>query len=128
MKCRYLSEQKYFEGYNSEGQPIFTPKPAGFEIEHEDAWKICLPGYGNSTPMAEPADEECAARVKHWKETDGVAGRKVLAFMAATMTPDYPNRDHVLWLCAQHAITKEEMNEAVAERKAIDSQATSTIS
>lgn len=122
MKCRYLSEQKYFEGYNNEGQPIFTPKPAGFVVEHEDAWKICLPGYGNAAPMAEPADEECAERVRQWKETDGKAGRKVLAFLAATMAPDYPNRDHVLWLCAQHKITKEEMDEAVKERKAIDSQ------
>lgn len=123
MKCRYLKPQEYVAGFNPQNQPIVELKPAGFEVEHPDAWKLCIPGYGNAEPMAEPADEECAARVEKWKATEGVAGRKMLAYMAATAKEDYPERDHLFWLCAQHGITKEEMNEAVKERKAIDSNA-----
>lgn len=32
------------------------PIPAGTEIEHPDAWRLCLPGYRNAPPKAEPLD------------------------------------------------------------------------
>lgn len=37
--------------------------PVGEIIDHADAWKICMPEAITEAIRAEPADEECAAKV-----------------------------------------------------------------
>lgn len=37
-------------------------KPGDFQI-HEEAWRLCMPGYRNAAPRFKPADEATAAKV-----------------------------------------------------------------
>lgn len=47
-------------GQTSGGEPL----EPGTIIEHPEAWRHCLPGFNNSKPIAEPADDETRAEVE----------------------------------------------------------------
>ncbi len=59
-KVRIIAEDLEWDP-NNDG--IIEPLPVGTEIEHVDAWKLCLSGFRNAPPRAEPADEETKAKV-----------------------------------------------------------------
>ena len=43
----------------SAGKPI----PKGTIISHNESWRLCLPGYRNSPPKAEPVDDVTRTKV-----------------------------------------------------------------
>lgn len=81
MKCRFLVDVKIMNPAWSQKDanaaadakvPYNVPQQfevsAGYQVEDPQAWIHCCPGDLNSAPIAEPADEECAAAVKEWME------------------------------------------------------------
>ncbi len=42
------------------------PVSKGYIASGRNAWLLCVPGVGNSAPIAEPVDQECINRVNEW--------------------------------------------------------------
>lgn len=59
-KVRIIAEGLEWDPAND---GMIEPLPVGTELEHVDAWKLCLTGFRNAPPRAEPADAETKAKV-----------------------------------------------------------------
>jgi hypothetical protein len=87
MKCRFLSAVRILNPawsqaaanaatdagtvYDVSQTLEFAP---GYVVEDPQAWIHCCPGEMNAPPIAEPADEQCAAAVREWMEKQRPAG------------------------------------------------------
>lgn len=92
MRCRLLNDALVTNPLYSELEERFaidsggsydTPRQlavsAGYVIDHPDAWVHCCPGVMNAKPIAEPADDECSAKVRIWMEEKRPAALKQIA-------------------------------------------------
>jgi len=59
---RALNEGDVYE------QPRELEVEAGYVHDSADVWVLCCPGYMNSLPVCEPADDKCRDRVNHWMQ------------------------------------------------------------
>lgn len=87
MKCRFLKTVRILnpawsqaaanaaadagQVYDVSQTLAFGP---GYITEDPQAWIHCCPGDMNTAPIAEPADEQCAAAVRQWMEKQRPAG------------------------------------------------------
>lgn len=72
--------------------------PPGRELDDRQAWILCIPGHANAKPVAEPADDECRAKVERWmtqrRARLGVLAAAVAAADAGHIT-DQTAKGHV---------------------------------
>ena len=67
------------QSWDTDGNGTVEDLPVGTVLEHPDAWMHCLPGFRNSPPIAEPADDETRAQVDAYLKATA-AHRNALAY------------------------------------------------
>lgn len=72
--------------------PQWIDVDAGYVLTGDDCWIHCCPGDTNAPPIAEPADAECAARVREFmakQRPEGIAQiKQALENLSAYKNPD----------------------------------------
>lgn len=113
MKCRFLIatkplnhewSQEAFDAARDAGTTYDVPRHLsfgpGYEKEDPLAWIHCCPGEMNAPAIAEPADDECRAKVKVWMEVNrpqGIATLKAQLDQIELIT-DERDKKHLLAL------------------------------
>ena len=79
---------------------------ADYVYDHPDCWVLCCPGFMNSTPTCEPADDECRAKVAEWMTEKRPAQlrniQNQLDNLKAVKDPDH--RKHITRLAAAYGL------------------------
>lgn len=81
-KVRIIAEG---QEWDPDGDGNIEPLPVGTEIEGPDAWRLCLRGFRNSPPIAEPADDATAEIVQSFVAARAPEKASILARMQSQL-------------------------------------------
>lgn len=79
-------------------EPRDIELPAGTVIDDPQAWMHCCPGVENSEPIAEPVDDECRDRVRHFMQEVRPGRLKQLKMLAGLPRKSFKSDKQYEWI------------------------------